>query len=139
MTTNTELLNELAGQIVQDTTASLQWIIRGELATDEAETDKSLIAVMHTVSQDEVVAGNMTMRLQCALTGQAAIGTASINTLRADVEKLYNTVLVWLTTFKYTEVLDTVVIEGLPSGNIETATEGLYYTFTIPFQLVVQF
>ena len=139
MTTNTELLNELAAQIPYDPSAELEWIIRGELATDEIETDKSLIAVLHLIGQSEVVQGNYTLALDVALSGQAIIGTASIYDLRKEVERLYNSVAVWLRGFRYSEVLDAVVIEGRPNGNLESGVDGLYYTFTIPFALIVQY
>jgi len=50
MTTNSELLNRLAEQIPYNPSASLEWIIRGELGSDEVETDKSLIAVLHLIA-----------------------------------------------------------------------------------------
>ena len=139
MTTNTESLNALAQQIPYDPSASLEWIIRGELVSDEVEHDKSLIAVLHTTAQSEVVEGNMTLRLDCSLTGQAIIGTAPLSALRLEVERLYNTVATWLRDFRYTEVLEAVVIEGKPNGNLETGVDGLYFTFSIPLTLIVQF
>lgn len=139
MTTNTELLNALAASIPYNPSAALQWIIRGELATDEVETDKSLIAVLHLTAQDEVVKGNYTYSLDCSLSGQALIGTATITELRAEIEKLFNTVVEWLKSFKYSEVLDAVVIDASISGNLESGTEGLYFTFTIPLNFIVQF
>ena len=139
MTTNSELLNRLAEHIPYNPSASLEWIIRGELGSDEVETDKSLIAVLHLISQNEVVQGNFTMQMDLALSGQALIGTASISELRKEVEKLYNSVAVWLREFRYTEVLEAVVIEGKHNGNLESGTDGLYFTFTIPFTLIVQF
>lgn len=139
MTTNTDLLNALAAQIPYDPSASLAWIIRGELGSDEIETDKSLIAVLHLIGQNEVVQGNFTLALDCALSGQVIIGTATISEIKKEVEKLYNSVALWLKEFRYTEVLDSVVIEGKPSGNLESGVDGLYYTFTIPFTLIVQY
>lgn len=139
MTTNTDLLNALAEQIPYDPSASLGWIIRGELGSDEIETDKSLIAVLHLIGQNEVVQGNFTLALDCALSGQVIIGTATISEIKKEVEKLYNSVALWLNEFRYTEVLDSVVIEGKPSGNLESGVDGLYYTFTIPFTLIVQY
>lgn len=139
MTTNTDLLNALAAQIPYDPSASLAWIIRGELGSDEIETDKSLIAVLHLIGQNEVVQGNFTLALDCALSGQIIIGTATISEIKKEVEKLYNSVALWLKEFRYTEVLESVVIEGKPSGNLESGVDGLYYTFTIPFTLIVQY
>lgn len=139
MTTNTDLLNALAKQIPYDPSASLAWVIRGELGSDEIETDKSLIAVLHLIGQNEVVQGNFTLDLDCALSGQVIIGTATINEIKKEVEKLYNSVALWLKEFRYTEVLESVVIEGKPSGNLESGVDGLYYTFTIPFTLIVQY
>lgn len=139
MTTNTDLLNALAAQIPYDPSASLAWIIRGELGSDEIETDKSLIAVLHLIGQNEVVQGNFTLALDCALSGQVIIGTATISEIKKEVEKLYNSVALWLKEFRYTEVLESVVIEGKPSGNLESGVDGLYYTFTIPFSLIVQY
>lgn len=139
MTTNTDLLNALAAQIPYDPSASLAWIIRGELGSDEIETDKSLIAVLHLIGQNEVVQGNFTLALDCALSGQVIIGTATISEIKKEVEKLYNSVALWLKEFRYTEVLESVVIEGKPSGNLESGVDGLYYTFTIPFTLIVQY
>ena len=139
MTTNTDLLNELAASIPYDPSAELQWIIRAELDSDEVETDKSLIAVLHLTGQSEVVEGNFTMSLDCSLSGQILIGTATISNLKREIEKLFNAVMVWLRTFRYTEILDAVVIEGRPSGNIESGVDGLYYTFSIPFNLIVQY
>lgn len=139
MTTNTDLLNTLAAQIPYDPSASLAWIIRGELGSDEVETDKSLIAVLHLIGQNEVVQGNFTLALDCALSGQVIIGTATISEIKKEVEKLYNSVALWLKEFRYTEVLEGVVIEGKPSGNLESGVDGLYYTFTIPFTLIVQY
>lgn len=139
MTTNTDLLNALAAQIPYDPSASLAWIIRGELGSDEIETDKSLIAVLHLIGQNEVVQGNFTLALDCALSGQVIIGTATISEIKREVEKLYNSVALWLKEFRYTEVLESVVIEGKPSGNLESGVDGLYYTFTIPFTLIVQY
>ena len=139
MTTNTDLLNELAKSIPYNPSSELEWIIRGELSSDEIDTDKSLIAVVHLIGQNEVVQGNYTFSLDIALSGQVVIGTATITDIKREVEKLYNTVAEWLREYKYTEVLDTVVIEGKMSGNLESGTEGLYYTFTIPINLIVQY
>lgn len=139
MTTNTDLLNELAKSIPYNPSSELEWIIRGELSSDEIDTDKSLIAVLHLIGQNEVVQGNYTFSLDIALSGQVVIGTATITDIKREVEKLYNTVAEWLREYKYTEVLDTVVIEGKMSGNLESGTEGLYYTFTIPINLIVQY
>lgn len=138
MTTNTELLNELAAQIPYNPSADLEWIIRGELGNDEIETDKSLIAVLHLVGQNEVVQGNFTLALDLALSGQVLIGTATISDLRKEVEKLYNSVASWLRDFSYTGVLDAIVIEGKMSGNLESGVDGLYYTFSMPITLIVQ-
>ena len=49
MTTNTDLLNELAKSIPYNPSSELEWIIRGELSSDEIDTDKSLIAVLHLI------------------------------------------------------------------------------------------
>lgn len=139
MTTNTDLLNELAKSIPYNPSSELEWIIRGELSSDEIDTDKSLIAVLHLIGQNEVVQGNYTFSLDIALSGQVVIGTASITDIKREVEKLYNTVAEWLKNYKYTEVLDSVVIDGNISGNLESGAEGLYYTFTIPIDLIVQY
>lgn len=139
MTTNTELLNELAAQIPYNPSADLEWIIRGELGNDEIETDKSLIAVLHLVGQNEVVQGNFTLALDLALSGQVLIGTGTISDLRKEVEKLYNSVASWVRDFSYTAVLDAIVIEGKMSGNLESGVDGLYYTFSMPITLIVQY
>lgn len=139
MTTNTDLLNELATQIPYDPSAELEWIIRGELGSDEVEHDKSLIAVLHLTGQNEVVQGNFTMSLDCSLSGQAIIGTATLSELKNEVEKLYNAVAVWLRDLHYKEVLEVVLIEGKLNGSLESGVDGLYYTFTIPITLIVQY
>lgn len=139
MTTNTDLFQELARMIPYNPASKLEWVIRGDVSSDEVENDKSLIAVMHLLSQYEVVKGNFTMQLDCALSGQVIIGTATTSEIKKEVEVLFYSVMAWLKELHYTPVLDAIVIEGKHNGNLETGIEGLYYTFTIPFRLIVQY
>lgn len=139
MTTNTNLLNEICASIPYDPSANLEWKIRGELSSDDIETDNSLIAVLHLIGQNEVIQGNFTMSLDCAISGQVVIGTATISDIKNEVEKLYNTVAEWVKGYNYTEILDAVIIEARMNGNLECGIDGLYYTFTIPINLIVQY
>ena len=63
------LMKYIAAQLPTQGT-SLNWIIRGEAGTDEIDENKNLIAVVHTIKQEEIIYRNFTFKMDCSLTGQ---------------------------------------------------------------------
>ena len=131
------LMKYIAAQLPTQGT-SLNWIIRGEAGTDEIDESKNLIAVVHTIKQEEIIYRNFTFKMDCALTGQILLNALTPEEIDNEVSQLFNSVANYVKGLKYTDCDGIIVMEGT-CGNVETTTDELYYTFAIPFTLFAQF
>lgn len=131
------LMKYIASQLPNKGT-TLNWIIRGEAGTDEIDENKNLIAVVHCTKQEEIIFRNFTYKLDCALTGQILLNALTQEQIDTEVAGIYDTIADFVMSLKYTDCDGAIVMEG-KCGNVETATEELYYVFSIPFTLFAQF
>lgn len=139
MTSITDLFIEVAKQITETQPQStFTWDVRGEIPNVEIDENKHLIGVLHLNSQEEVIKGNRTMRLDAAITGQILIGEHNQETIKKEVEQLEHHVLSYLTQMRYTPILDAIIITA-SCDCIETGADGVYLTFNLPLEIIAQF
>ena len=139
MTSITDLFIEVAKQITETQPQStFTWDVRGEIPNAEIDENKHLIGVLHLNSQEEIIKGNRTMRLDAAITGQVLIGEHEQQTIKNEVETLEQHVLTFLSQMKYTPILDAVLITA-SCDCIETGADGVYLTFNLPVEIIAQF
>lgn len=136
MNTNT-LMSHIANQLPKQG-LSMQWDIRGEIGSGEIDENKTLVAVCHVANQAEIVFGNFTYKLDCHLTGQILLNALEKEAIAAEADSLYDSLANYIKSLNYTDCDGAIVMEGT-CGALMVETDNLYYTFTIPFTLFVQF
>lgn len=117
---------------------NMRWDIRGEIGTEEIDENKTLIAVCHCANQTEIIYGNFTYKLDCALTGQILINAMEQSDIDNEVEALSDALATYIKSLKYADCDGAIVMEGT-CGALTTETDNLYFTFIIPFTLFAQF
>lgn len=140
MTTITSLLKAIAAQLEeqQPSDALRKWMIRGEIPSEEVDENKTLIAVLHLNSQEEVVKFNYTFRLNCSLTGQILINEMGQSELIDEAHKIWVTLNEYLRTLQMKSIEDTIVLQAVAHG-VETSIDGYYVNFSVPIEIYAQF
>lgn len=136
MTTKT--LMKLIADLLPNQGETLNWVIRGEIGDDDIDENKNMIAVVHCASQEEIIYNNFTFKLSCALTGQVLLNALTPEQIHDETTALYKALVSLIGSLKYTELGDSTVLEGTV-GVLETDTNELYWNFSVPFTLYVQF
>ena len=131
------LMKYVAGQLPNQG-IEMQWDIRGEIGTEEVDENKTLIAAVHCANQTEIVYRNFTYKLDCALTGQVLLNALTPEAIEQEVEAIWDSLATYIKSLRYTDCDGAIVMEGT-CGALMVETDNLYYTFTIPFTLFVQF
>ena len=135
---NTKSLMKWVAEQLPTQGINMQWDIRGEIGTEEVDENKTLIAVCHCIGQNELIHGNFTYRLNCALTGQILLNALTQEDIDNEVNALFQSMAVFVKGLKYTEADSAVIMQGT-CGNVETETDNLYFSFAVPFTLYTQF
>lgn len=117
---------------------SLNWIIRGEADSESVDENKNMIAVTHCINQEEIVYGNFSYKLQCALTGQILLNALTPEEVNDEVSTLFNALATYIKSLRYTDC-DGAIVMDATCGMLSTETDELYYSFSIPFTLFAQF
>lgn len=117
---------------------NLNWIIRAEVDTDEIDENQNLIALMQCVNQSELIYDNGTYKLDCNLTGQILIGALTTEEIDAELHAVYQSLFDYIKLLNYSNC-DGAIVMDATIRNLELGVDNLYYTFTIPFTLYVQF
>lgn len=132
-----KLMEYIASQLPQHG-SEMNWIIRGEVGTEEVDENKNLIAVTNCIAQSEIIFANFTYKLDCQLVGQILLNALTGEQLDNEVSALYEALSNYVKSLHYTDCNGPIVLQGV-CNNIETSTDELYYNFTVPFTLYVQF
>jgi hypothetical protein len=140
MTTVTSFLKEIASELSaqQPADSIRKWDFRSEVPNDEIDENKTLIAVLHMTSQEEIVKFNHTLRLYCSLTGQILIGEMTQEEAMEEVQKIWLTIQEYLMPISMKPVEDAILLQAT-TGGVETGVEGYYINFSIPIDFYVQF
>lgn len=137
--TTTDFINELAKYINDNQPESLfTWDIRGEIPEDEADDNKNLIAVLHMLTQQEIIKGNYTYKLELALTGSALIGEYAKIDIINEVAALGNYLIQEAQKLTYADIGGVIIIEASPQL-VQTSADGVYINFNIPLEVICQF
>lgn len=140
MTTVTSFLKKIASELSaqQPADSIKKWDFRAEVPNDEIDENKTLIAVLHMTSQNEVVKFNYTLHLNCSLTGQILIGEMTQEEVMEEVHTIWATAVEYLTPISMKPVEDAILLQAV-TGGVETGVEGYYINFSIPIDFYVQF
>lgn len=143
MTTITKFLDLLAIGLSeqQDMDANVyvrEWCFRGTLPNDEVDENKTLLAVLHCTSQDEVVKFNHTLRLDCNLTGTILIGEMTTGDVQDEVMKIFSAAQLYFKSLAMQPIEDAILLQAIAHG-VQTEIDGYYMSFTIPVEIYAQF
>lgn len=135
---NTKTLMKYIAEKLPNQGINMQWTIRGEVGSDEIDENKNLIAVCHCANQTEIIYGNFTYKLDCALTGQILINALTDEAMNEEVEALWDSLCTYIKSLRYADCDGVIVMEGT-CGALNVEADELYHTFNIPFTLFAQF
>ena len=140
MTTVRSFLKKIAFELSeqQPIDSNRDWDFRAEVPTDEIDENKTLIAVLHLTSQNEVVKFNHTLALDCSLTGQILIGEMTQAEVMDEVQEIWVAVQEYLLDVSMMPVEDAILLQAT-TGGVETGVDGYYINFSIPITFYAQF
>lgn len=128
--------NQLMQEVLSDFPIEEGWVFRAEYTKEEIDETKNMLAVFHVVAQDEMLTGHKTYKMVCALTGQMMMSSMPLSDFHANVGEIYTRLATQMAGYDYT-VKEGCQIIHADCELAEVADDALYYTFDIPFTLIV--
>ena len=140
MTTITKFLDVLAQLISAEQPADSirNWNFRSVISHEEVDENKTMLAVLHSTGQQEVVKFNHTFRLDCHLTGTILIGEMSNMDIQDEVMKVFHATQSYFNGLSMVPIEDAILLQAVAHG-VESEIDGYYMSFTIPIEIYAQF
>lgn len=132
MITNNQLMKEM----LTDFEPQEGWDFRAEYTKDEVDETRNMLGVFHIVGQDEMLVGHKTYKFVCALTGQMMMSAMTLSDFHRNVGEIYDRLSAQMAGYNYT-IKEGCQIIHADCELAEVAEDGLYYTFDVPFTLIV--